>query len=693
MAITETIESLIKDIERGQYFLPEFQRGFRWTPEQVKQYLQSLYREYPTGSFLVWKAKLPSKVKGVADGEKRRDTRLLLDGQQRLTSLYTLLRGSPPHWIEGKAPRIDLYFNVSTEEFQYFAPQKMEGNPEWVSVSNILQHGAIDSFFEIKKRYTESSKDVENEKLYLDRLNNLEKIKKYEYYIQIVDYQDPRQVIEIFNLVNSAGTPLSNADLSLALITGRWEECKDEMRRAIAKYQGVGFEFDMDFFTRAIAVICTSRGVFDEIPKQHQSDFIEAWQKIEKSLDYLVHILPQHAYIDETSFLSTRYIFFPLIYYIAHNNFKFPDSQTRDKFIYWAYNALMWGRYSGSSESVLDFDIRTLKETNSVDELIKNIALSRGGNLMVSEDDLELQGVRSRLYQIFYILIRHNDAADWADSSLPLYNRVLGKKYAIERHHIFPKSKLYKFFNSKASYDKKVVNELANIALITSATNHQILNNDPEIYLQDIEQEQLRRQFVPLDQNLWKMNREAYLLFVKERRRLLADGINQFLNGLYTNNNQIHVSRDVEQWRRKIEEIEKSLRGLIIDIAIENEDDIDPAKYIPSHFASKLESKIKRHLRDNPSDSYADYNSLAKKIDFFDLSEYCDLMLTKDNWPYFEPYFGQGNKSALQQRFSQLQAMRNAIAHNRELADVVIKEGEAAILWLSEALRKYILTN
>jgi hypothetical protein len=317
------------------------------------------------------------------------------------------------------------------------------------------------------------------------------------------------------------------------------------------------------------------------------------------------------------------------------------------------------------------------------------VALVRGGNLEVTEADLELQGVRSRLYQIFYILVRRNGAADWADPSLPLYNNIVGRTYSIERHHIFPKSKLYKIFSSNSSYDKSLVNELANIALLTSATNHSIFNTDPSAYLLNIDENQLRCQFVPVESELWQMSREGYLAFIKERRQLLALGINKFLHELYQGKSTIHVSRDVDQWRQRLEQAELAIRQLILEIATEYEEDIHPNSYIPQHFVAKIDGRVQKYLRHNPSENSETFKSLKKRLQFFDMSEYCELIVSNSNWQYFESYFG--SKGAVQSRFTQLQSLRNTLAHNRDLTDVIIKDGEAAILWFSSVLRKYSL--
>ncbi|NJM98586.1 MAG: hypothetical protein HC800_16780, partial [Phormidesmis sp. RL_2_1] len=117
-------------------------------------------------------------------------------------------------------------------------------------------------------------------------------------------------------------------------------------------------------------------------------------------------------------------------------------------------------------------------------------------------------------------------AADWTDASLPLYNQAIGHAYAIERHHILPKKSLYKLFKAKSSYDKSLVNELANIALLTSQSDHTIFSYEPSVYLPNIESKFLKQQFVPLETALWQMEKESFIAFLRERRRLLAESIN-----------------------------------------------------------------------------------------------------------------------------------------------------------------------
>lgn len=237
MTTTKRVSSLISNIEENQYFLPEFQRGYVWTSDQVKAYFQSMYLGYPTGTFLVWKAKNPPKVRGGSQSSDHDFKELILDGQQRLTTLYVIFRGKEPPWFEGKTLRTDLYFNLETEDFQYYTKTLMQGKREWINISALLQKG-VGEFVE--------QNDEESKKYLLSRfsmLNRLANIYQYTYYIQEIEEQDTSKVVDIFNLVNKAGTPLSQTDLALALMTNRWEECKNQMRKASEKYAKIGFYF------------------------------------------------------------------------------------------------------------------------------------------------------------------------------------------------------------------------------------------------------------------------------------------------------------------------------------------------------------------------------------------------------------------------------------------------------------------
>ena len=124
--------------------LPKFQRGYVWNRDQVRGLMDSLYRRHPVGSLLVWAT--PADV-----AEHRGDqelspgvVRLLLDGQQRITSLYGIVRGEPPTFFDGNSRTFsDLHFNIETEEFSFYQPLRMKGDPLWVDVTELMRLGDV----------------------------------------------------------------------------------------------------------------------------------------------------------------------------------------------------------------------------------------------------------------------------------------------------------------------------------------------------------------------------------------------------------------------------------------------------------------------------------------------------------------------------------------------------------------------
>jgi len=136
------IASVLDRIDSGAIALPEFQRGYVWHRRQVRDLVESLYRRFPIGSLLLWQTETESAP---ARGDARLQpgfVALLLDDQQRITSLYRLIRGVPPPFFDGDAAAFtDLRFHVEAQRFQFYAPVTMRDDPLWIDVSKLRQHG------------------------------------------------------------------------------------------------------------------------------------------------------------------------------------------------------------------------------------------------------------------------------------------------------------------------------------------------------------------------------------------------------------------------------------------------------------------------------------------------------------------------------------------------------------------------
>ena len=152
------VSVLLEELEKGELGLPEIQRGYVWNRPQARDLVDSLYREYPSGLILLWKPKeLPELRQGSLGGsDGKRPDFLVLDGQQRLTSLKRVFAGE-----------INVYFNVEEESFQIYSA-KLKADPLWVSVREVLSRGAVKVWREMRDRLREMGREVEEEEERLD---------------------------------------------------------------------------------------------------------------------------------------------------------------------------------------------------------------------------------------------------------------------------------------------------------------------------------------------------------------------------------------------------------------------------------------------------------------------------------------------------------------------------------------------
>jgi hypothetical protein len=688
MAGEKKISEILLSIDNDEYTIPEFQRGYVWNSTQVKSFFRSLYLGYPSGSFLIWKTKEPSKIRGEQKDSNSIFHQLILDGQQRLTTIYTIFKGQTPDWYEGVSLRTDLYFNIETEEFEYFMPKKMGSNQEWINVSDFLSKGGVTNFISGFKDMSDEHKNYYM--LKLEVLNKLGNISNYAYYIKEITITDIDKVVEIFNLVNKTGTTLNESDLALAIITSNWPSVKDKYRAAIEEYKKHNYDFSFNFFTRCLNILTTERGKFtSEIAEVNEAEFEAAWLKLHKILPHIINILRDNAFIDSSDNYNSLYVLYVLVYYLSKNDLNFNNEEEANKAIYWLYTSLLWGRFSGSSESYLEKDMNVIKETNSIDGLINEMYLYRGSNLSLRPDDLALQGLRSRIYNLFYCAIRAQNAKDWTNPAISLYSKNMGYNNKLQMHHIFPKAFLYKKLNSSNSIHKAMVNEISNMSFITQQSNMDILDKDPALYLPEIPKEQLRKQFVPTDPQYYTI--ERYEEFLEERRKLLCNGLNKFLDKYYVNPEKSAIPEDLTSYNNDIETIEFALRDLI-DQKLNEAAEEDPyIEFISQHIREKVDGRLLNWLMKNPGEDSTQFKNIRRKLDFFDLQEYKDIIVSKLVWQVFESNFG--SKSILENRFNQLAELRNSIRHSRDITEATLKDGEAAIAWFNSVLRSIIKPN
>ncbi len=517
------LSTLLDEIDSGAVLLPEFQRGYVWNRDQVRGLMRSLYRSYPVGGLLVWETTSQDiTVRGTVAGSGNRQ--LLLDGQQRVTSMYGVIRGTPPPFFEGDANAFTgLYFNVDKEVFEFYAPTKMAGDPTWVNVTELFRKGPVE--------YLTAFPGVESDvlKTYLGRLNRIKEIENRNFNSEKITGAGTTvdEVVDIFNKVNSGGTKLSKGDLALAKLCAEWPEARNELRDSLNRWQVKGgYKFSLEWLLRNITAVATGRALFSFLSEVSAADFQAALRDSTNHIGTFLDAASGRLGLDHDRVLMGRYAT-PVITRLLHlNGGGFTDSAHRDKVLFWYVHSALWGRFSGSTETILQQDYDTAAR-GGVDALITALERSRGGQLTISPDDFHGSTRGSRFYPLLYLLTRVDGARDFG-SGLQLRAELLGKLTSLQVHHIFPKALL-----RQHGFDRGEINAIANFCFLTQDTNIKIGMRDPADYLAEVEAKHpgvLQSQWIPTDPALWQVGR--YADFLAARRELLAGSAQAFLDSL-----------------------------------------------------------------------------------------------------------------------------------------------------------------
>ncbi len=542
------IGELLDGIRKQDLVLPEFQREYVWSLEQAKQLMVSLSRGYPVGGLLVWKTDSPPELKNIKKlPEKLGTVQVLLDGQQRLTTLHMLITGEiPSYYTEAEIendPR-KLYVNLSDLDFQYYQPSRMNGDSYWQRVIDCFDlNGKIKPVRIAQEKAEEEAKDpMDLAQLLMDNLTKIRAIKEVDLPEQIVPSKaNLDESIDIFDRVNSQGTKLTDAELALTHVTGKWPFARRELKAKRKACAARGFDFGLTFMTRALTTAVTNRALFETIHSRPRTELENGWNKLVKILEYLLTILPQKAFIDSTDDLNTSNALIPLVTYLSLNDGKFPDERTIRHALNWLYSALMWARYTGQTDQRLEVDVQLIvRDTEPWDALRANIVEQRG-RIEVKGSDFEGRGTQHPLYKATFILAKAHSATDWFNG-LPL-GRTHGGNYGLQSHHIFPQALLYANGWDTDNYThRQAVNEIANRAFLTATPEWQTSVRPPTEYLPEIEEKYpgaLSAQFVPLEPSLWTIDR--YSEFLAARREIIVRKLNEFMGSLISEPEETHL--------------------------------------------------------------------------------------------------------------------------------------------------------
>lgn len=454
--------------------------------------------------------------------------KLLLDGQQRITSLYGLDRGKPPKFFDGNAQAFTgLCFHLATETFAFYQPVTMRDDPLWVDVAALMRAGSA-GLGTFVARLDADPAHATSIGEYAGRLSRLLGITDIDLHIEEMTGPDKTLdvVVDIFNRVNSGGTKLSKGDLALAKICSEWPDARDAMRSTLKDWGDAGYSFTLDWLLRSVNTILTGEAKFGYLHEMGALDIQDGLKRARKHIDSCLNLIAGRLGLDHDRVFFGRFAVPVMVRYLDRKGGAL-DAKECDKLLFWFAQAGMWGRFSSSTESSIDQDLAALEgPSGGLDALLEQLRLWRG-DLRVEAGHFNGWSLGARFYPVLYMLTRVGEARDWG-TGLPLKASLLGRMSSLEVHHIFPKARLYEH-----DYSRPEVNALANFCFLTKDTNLSISDRSPETYFAEVEARHpgaLASQWIPADRALWKI--ERYLDFLEARKALLAADTNRHFEEL-----------------------------------------------------------------------------------------------------------------------------------------------------------------
>lgn len=558
---TEKISTLVEAVDKRKIALPEMQRRYVWRSTQVRDLFDSLYRGYPIGSVLIWERpsnQIEGRVLDVGDSAGMRSDstdELLLDGQQRLTSLTAILKDKQL-LVRGRKKSIDILFNVlhpdSSEdglesgdvddddvdidvendnevlnfETKAFVVEtnKALNRPNWISLRRVFREDAISVWMSVVSGMGIDMCSPEAKRI-SDRIIKLQKIADIEIPIVKLDStMDYHTVTDVFCRVNSAGSRLKGSDLALAQITSRWPKSLARFEAYQRKYSTDGRAlFDLGFVVRALVVFATGQCKFQAISSIPIAKLESGWNDMVEALDMAISVIMTWGVVS-LSLISAPSLVITLAYILKKRketgNLTAKDI---DNLRYWFLVASICGHYSqGSTETIMDQDLAAIRNGKPISDLV-SFFKKQGWNGFISEDDIRGKFQSSAYFGLMYLVMQEGGAKDWT-----LHTQIslasVGSALKVQFHHIWPQAKLKAF----GGYDAVEINEIANLAFIGGHTNRRISAADMNEYLPTISPEYRVAQCVPLDEELYPI--ERYRDFISARRKLIVFTLNEYLN-------------------------------------------------------------------------------------------------------------------------------------------------------------------
>ena len=653
------LADLISEVKSGRLRIPRFQRDFVWEKSKVIKLLGSMYKEFPIGSFFVWEApknynsffrKIPELE--IKDPDHSDEIKYILDGQQRITSLFVTIKGLT---IDGNNYG-EICFDLDNEKFV----NKEGDGIRFIPLYEILGEGR----HRIYNQLTEERKEI------FDKC--VQKFTKYPLSVVLIRDKNLEEVCEIFERINQGGKRLSIFDL---VVAGTWSEdfeLKDKIKGLNKEFINSFGAIDDEVITETLSLIIKKQCTRAYQLQLNSEDIKANWEKAIESVRKTIDFMKNNLGVKRYEFLPYRDLI-PVIAYFYFKLGKMSPMQ-KSKIEEWFWKVSFSERYSTTTFTRMGED-RAL-----FDKIIQglDVKIDYPININMGKIKAVSMGRKSAIRNSILCILATKNPRNFRDNSnIPLDKDYFSEFSSSEKHHIFPKSYLRK-------QKIKEENTIVNFCFIPSELNKEISDKKPSNYFDRYKKEN-KEFFETLKTHLIPVNNESgiwtdeYHKFLDQRAELIEREVKKLV-GITTK-----IESELENNPNKVvDELENKIRWKIHSVLYEEIGEDYWKEKIPLDVQDLVNKRIKEKLQKQPYEKKEDYEQAMNKIEFCDIMDYPKIILR--NWNLFEDIFG--SKEQLDKHFKSLKEYRNSIKHARKINDIERKEGEIALQWLLQSLAK-----
>ncbi len=523
--VSYSLDFLVDSIEMGQIGLPDIQRPFVWKNAKIRDLFDSMYRGYPVGYLLFWENAFTEDSRAIGTGVKQKSPNLLIvDGQQRLTSLFAVVKGIPIIRDNYEPETVEIAFNPTTEQFEVADAAIRRDKAFIANISNIWNGNT--SLFDVASDYLAelaATRDVSQEerKAIQSAIQRLYNLVKYPFTaLELSRTIDEEQVAEVFVRINSKGKPLNQADFILTLMSVFWDEGRTQLedfcRHARTPSTGGPSPFnhyiqpDPDQLLRVAVGLGFKRARLQyvysilrgkdletgEISIERRDAQFALLQNAQARVLDLKHWHDFFKAIATAGFLGGRLIssnnnliFAYVLYLIGRTEYEVEERTLRRVIARWFFMSSLTGRYTGSPESALESDLARLRDITSADAFVRVLDRLCDANLtsdfwaITLPNELATSSPTSPSLFAYYAALVLLDARPlFSDQKIHvmLDPSVHSTRRAVERHHLFPKAYLADKLRITEIRD---TNQIANYALVEWGDNAAIADTAPADYV------------------------------------------------------------------------------------------------------------------------------------------------------------------------------------------------------------------